>query len=387
MSYASVVLTERGHRRLLTGHPWIYKGDISSVESAESGDIVSIRDSRGRHAGFAFYSATSLIALRIISHEDEPDRSLFRRRIEKAIELRRLLYAQRSMERVVHGESDGLPSLIVDRYEDVLVIQTLSAGAERIKEMIVELLCDLLSPRTIIERNDPSVRKLEGLQQISTLVKGEAVTEVWCREGGQLVKVSPLTGQKTGLFLDQQENHEAAAAYARGRVLDAFAYQGGFALQVAKNAAHVTSVDSSAEALHVLKENCHRNGLTHIDTIEANVFDHLTERYRMHATFDMVILDPPAFAKNRGSLAGALRGYKEINLRAMSLLEPGGILMTSSCSYHLSEERLLMLLAEAAADLGRHYQIIEKRTQARDHPILLSMPESYYLKCIVLRMM
>jgi len=360
-----VVVTERGYRRFVGGHPWIYRGDLVSTEGGiSSGDIVLVRDGRARNLGFAFFSSSSLIALRMLSREEEPDEAFFKRRIERAVDLRRRLRAERAMERVVYGESDGIPSFIVDRYGDVVVFQTLCGGADRIKEMLVGILRDLLNPRSVVERNDPSVRKLEGLEPVSKLAWGEPVDEVWCREGELDVLVRPLVGQKTGVFLDQQENHEAARAYARGRVLDGFSYQGGFALQVATRAESVLAVESSADALTALRANAARNGVTNVETREANVFDQLTELSRRHERFDMVILDPPAFAKNKEAIAGALRGYKEINLRAMNLLGPGGILLTCSCSYHLTEPLFVDLLREAAADTGRSLQLLERRTQS-----------------------
>lgn len=385
MAYPRFTLTDRGYRRFLTGHPWIYRGEIARGEAAAAGDVVAVFDTRGRQLGFAWHSERSAIALRVLSRDEEPSKELFSRRVAAAIELRRRTYPERSMERVLHGESDGIPSFVVDRYEDCLVFQTLSAGSDRNKAQLVGIVVEMLAPRAIVERNDPSVRRLEGLAEIKGMYSGGEVGEIWCREGDRRVKVRPLAGQKTGLFLDQQENHVAAGQYAAGRVLDCFAYEGGFALQVSARAESVLAIDSSAEALRSLRENCEANGITNVTTDEANVFDRLTELARAHEQFDMVILDPPAFAKNKSALAGARRGYKEINLRAMSLLKPGGVLITSSCSYHLSETDFLNLLTEAATDRGRLCQIIEKRTQARDHPILLPMPESYYLKCFVLR--
>jgi 23S rRNA (cytosine1962-C5)-methyltransferase len=274
---------------------------------------------------------------------------------------------------------------VVDRYGDYLVVQTLSQGTDRRKSEIAEALAADLAPKGILARNDPKVRGLEGLAQEVTLLHGSVPETVEVKEGDVRFTVDPWKGQKTGLFLDQRENHQMARAYARGRVLDGFSYDGGFALQVAAQSASVLAVDLSAEALARVRGNASRNGLLNVETRDANVFDVLRELSDAGERFDTVILDPPAFAKSKGAVPRAVRGYKEINLRALKLLPPGGCLITCSCSYHVHEADLEQILAEAASDAGATVTVVEKRRQARDHPVVLGVPETYYLKCFVLR--
>jgi 23S rRNA (cytosine1962-C5)-methyltransferase len=285
----------------------------------------------------------------------------------------------------VHGEGDGLPSVIVDRYGDYLAIQTLSQATDRLKPELVALLQELLQPKGILERNDPRVRRLEGLEQTTGLLHGEVPATVVVEEDGVRFEADLWKGQKTGLFLDQRENHLMARRYARGRVLDAFTYNGGFALHVASRAESVLAVDVSKEAVERVRANAALNGLTNVEAVEANVFDLLQERVRAGERFSTVILDPPAFAKSKDAVEKARRGYKEINLRALKLLEPGGCLITCSCSYHVHEDELEQILAAAAVDAGSSVAVVEKRRQARDHPVVLGVPETYYLKCFVLR--
>jgi 23S rRNA (cytosine1962-C5)-methyltransferase len=286
---------------------------------------------------------------------------------------------------VIHGEGDGIPALVVDRYRDHLVVQTLSQGTERAKAEIVSVLVDLLEPTGIVERNDPKVRGLEGLEQTVSVLHGEVPETVEVNEGDVRLRVDLRSGQKTGLFLDQRENHLAARRYARGRVFDGFTYDGGFALQVAREADEVLAVDLSAESLRRVEINAELNGLTNVTPRDANVFDVLRGFDDEGERFDMVILDPPAFAKSRKAVDKAIRGYKEINLRALKVLSPGGCLVTCSCSYHIHEDDFERLLTEAAVDAGVTVSLVEKRRQARDHPVLLGVPETHYLKCFVLR--
>lgn len=287
--------------------------------------------------------------------------------------------------RLVYGESDLLPSLIIDRFEDCFVIQTLSQGMDALKQMWVDLLAERYNPRAVVERNEARVRELEGLPRKAGVIYGADPGRLLIREGDVRFEVSLTEGQKTGAFLDQRENRLVAATYARGRALDCFTFQGGFALHLARAADSVLAVDSSGAALASARRNGELNGAANVEFREANVFDLLHEMEQAGEKFDVINLDPPAFAKNRASIEGAVRGYKEINLRAMKMLVEGGTLITSTCSHHMSEDGFLNVIAAAAADAGRPARILEKRTQSRDHPILVSMPETYYLKCVILQ--
>jgi 23S rRNA (cytosine1962-C5)-methyltransferase len=311
--------------------------------------------------------------------------SWLRDRIEQAVAWRETVAAGAEAYRVVHGEGDGLPSLVVDRYGDHLVVQTLSQGTERAKAEIVDSLVEALRPRGIVERNDPKVRTLEGLEQTVSILHGEVPDAVEINEGDVRFRVDLERGQKTGLFLDQRENHLAARAYAQGRVFDGFTYDGGFALQMAREAEEVLAVDLSAESLERVRANAALNDLENVTPRDANVFDLLRSFDDAGERFDTVVLDPPAFAKSRKAIEKAVRGYKEINLRALKILEPGGCLITCSCSYHVHEDDFEALLAEAAVDAGATVSLVEKRRQSRDHPVLLGVPETHYLKCFVLR--
>jgi 23S rRNA (cytosine1962-C5)-methyltransferase len=381
----TVTITRRGAERVHARHAWIYRSDLSDVGNAQPGQIVRVIDSRKRVLGCALYSSRSQIALRMISFEDVAiDRNFWVARLVSAERLRDRVVRDATAFRLVYGESDLLPSLIVDRYNDCFVIQTLSQGMDALKQMWVELLAETYSPRAIVERNEARVRDLEGLPRATGVVYGSDPGEFVIEEHGVRLAVNLVEGQKTGSFLDQRENRIAAGGYARGRALDCFTYQGAFAMHLARAARGVIGVDSSAPAIAQARRNTELNGVMNIDFIEANAFDLLREMEQNGEQFDTINLDPPAFAKNRSSLEGAMRGYKEINLRAMKLLVPGGTLITSTCSYHMSEESFLNVLAGAAADAGRSVQLIEKRTQSSDHPVLISMPETHYLKCMIL---
>jgi 23S rRNA (cytosine1962-C5)-methyltransferase len=294
--------------------------------------------------------------------------------------------------RLVHAEGDLLPGLIIDRYGDCFALQTLTRGMEALKATWVELLVEEFHPRLIVERNDAKVRQLEGLSMINSLLYPAVGQTAWDRnlfitENGIRFRVDIFEGQKTGAFLDQRENRAAAMRYARGRGLDCFSFHGSFALHMAKGCERVTAVDISEPVIESARRNAELNDVTNVEFVAANVFDLLRDYDDAGERFDTIVLDPPAFAKNRGAVEAALRGYKEINLRALRLLNPGGVLITCSCSYHVGEELFLDMLAEAARDAGRAVQIVEKRAQSRDHPILLTVPETYYLKCIVARVM
>ena len=382
----TVTITKRGAQRVHARHCWIYRSDLTQAGEAQAGDVVRVRDPRGRVMGSALYSSRSQIALRMISFEDvEIDRDFWRARLASAEALRDRVVQDTTAFRLVYGESDLLPSLIIDRYNDCFVIQTLSQGMDALKRIWTELLAERYSPRAIIERNEARVRDLEGLPRTTGVLFGSDPGEIIIEENSIRFAVNLVEGQKTGAFLDQRENRVAATRYARGRALDCFTYHGAFALHLAKGAEEVVAVDVSSTAIETATRNAELNGARNIEFREGNVFDLLREMEQAGERFDVINLDPPAFAKNRAAVEAAARGYKEINLRAMKLLAPGGTLITSTCSYHMSEDEFLNVLAEAAADARRSAQILERRMQARDHPVLVSMPETHYLKCIILR--
>ena len=387
MAEGSVVISTKGVERLRSGHPWVYRNDVRSAQ-AEAGAIVRVMDERGRFHGRAFYSDKSQIAVRLLTRENVPvDRAFFAERLRRAAAYRETVVENTDAYRVVHGEADLLPSIVIDRYGDYLVLQTLSQASERQKDLIVEILVEQFSPKGILERNDPKVRLLEGLPQSVSVLHGEVPAEILAKENGITFVYDLAKGQKTGSFLDQRENHWAARRYASGEVLDCFSYQGGFALTIADECEHVEAVDMGAAALQVARRNQELNSIVNVTFREGNTFDLLKEYDEVGRRFQMVILDPPAFAKNRDSLEAAERGYKEINLRALKILAPGGYLVTCSCSYHLSEALFLQLIAEAATDAKKNVVVVERRTQAQDHPILLTMPETHYLKALVLKVL
>jgi 23S rRNA (cytosine1962-C5)-methyltransferase len=380
-----VTISQRGEERSRTGHPWIYKSDVASVEAA-GGDTVTVMGARGRAIGQALYSDRSEIALRLLTHGGEAaDAALWSRRLAQAVEFRQSLAIDATAYRLVHGEADRLPSLIVDRYGDYLVVQALSQGADRLLPDITRQLVELLHPAGILARNDPRVRLLEGLEQRVEVLYGTVPETVEVREGRIVYHVDLYRGQKTGLFLDQRENRVAAGLYAHGRLLDTFSYNGGFALALAPRCTEVLAIDISEDAVARITENARRNGLAHVQARAMNVFDELRELERRGERFDTIVLDPPAFAKNKAAVRKALSGYKEINLRALKLLSPGGYLVTCSCSYNVSEADFADVLASAAVDARADVTVVEKRMQGRDHPVLLTAPETFYLKCFILR--
>jgi len=381
---STVVIGARGEARLRSGHPWIYRADVVDARAA-AGDIVQVRGPRGRTLGSALYSDRSQITLRMLSYGTEPaDEALIRRRIEAAIAFRATLSIDATAYRVVHGEADLLPSLIVDRYGDHVVVQALSQGMDRQLPVVVSALCDALRPRGILARNDPRTRGLEGLEQRVDVLAGEIPETVTITEVGIEYDVDLRRGQKTGLFLDQRENRAAAAVYARGRLLDCFTYNGGFALAMGRRCDETMAFDVSEEAIARVKQNAARNGIA-VDARVGNVFDELRGLERLGERFDTIVLDPPAFAKNKAAIANARAGYKEINLRALRLLNPGGTLVTCSCSYNLNEAAFAEIVYDASVDAQAHVTVVEKRMQGRDHPVLLGVPETYYLKCFILR--
>ena len=382
----TVTITKRGVQRVHARHCWIYRSDVTEASKAQLGEVVRVADARGRVLGAALYSSRSQIALRMVSFEDvEINCDFWRARLASAEALRDRVVQDTTAFRLVYGESDLLPSLIIDRYNDCFVIQTLSQGMDALKRIWTELLAERYSPRAIIERNEARVRDLEGLPRTTGVIFGSDPGEIIIEENSIRFAVNLVDGQKTGAFLDQRENRVAASRYARGRALDCFTYHGAFALHIAKGAEEVVAVDVSSTAIETATRNAELNGARNIEFREGNVFDLLREMEQAGERFDVINLDPPAFAKNRAAVEAAARGYKEINLRAMKLLAPGGTLITSTCSYHMSEDEFLNVLAEAAADARRSAQILERRMQARDHPVLVSMPETHYLKCIILR--
>jgi 23S rRNA (cytosine1962-C5)-methyltransferase len=384
MKPPTATVSTRGEERVHSGHPWIYRGDVVDANAAP-GDRVLVRGSRGRTLGHALFSDRSQITLRMLAYGEAPaDDTLIRSRLEAAIAFRAALAIDATAYRLVHGEADLLPSLIVDRYGDYLVVQALSQGMDRLLPLVVAALEDLLQPRGILARNDPKTRALEGLDQRVEVLAGEVPESVLVSENGIEYEVDVRRGQKTGLFLDQRENRAAAAQYARGRLLDCFSYNGGFALALGRKCDETVAFDISEDAIQRVRQNAARNAVA-IDARVGNVFDELRGLERLRERFDTIVLDPPAFAKSKGAVAKALSGYKEINLRALKLLTPGGTLVTCSCSYNVNEGMFAEVVYDAAVDAQAHVTVVEKRMQGRDHPVLLGVPETYYLKCFILR--
>jgi 23S rRNA (cytosine1962-C5)-methyltransferase len=390
LSLPTVKVAPRGVARLKDGHVWVYRSDILSAEEVLPGSLIRVTDHRGKPLGTALYSSSSQIAVRMISHDPVADfRALLRQRIADAIAYREPLVHDTEGYRVVFSEADFLPGLIVDRYGDILSLQILTQAmdADPVRQTILGELTARLHPASIIERVDPRVRGLETLPpRASGLLQGEKSGTTFTMNSVQF-RYDALEGQKTGAFLDQRENYAASAQYAKGEALDVFCYQGGFALHLAPHCSHVTAVDSSRPALEVADQNAAlnpqlRNG-NDIEWIEANAFDLLKDYSSSDHHYDTIVLDPPAFAKTKRDLDAALRGYKELNLRALKMLRPGGLLVTCSCSYHVSQSSFLDMLASAAVDAHRTLRLVEVRGQAKDHPMLLNVPETSYLKCVI----
>jgi 23S rRNA (cytosine1962-C5)-methyltransferase len=387
-------ISRAGALRLRDGHVWVYRSDIVSVEGIQPGSLVSIKDERGKVLGTALYSSSSQIAIRMISREPVDDlAALLRERIQAAIAYRKKVVSDTDAYRVIFSEADFLPGLIVDRYNDLLSLQILTQAmdAEPVRQTVISELTEQLGPAAIVERVDPRIRELEQLPpRASGLISGEQTADpisvkkpstVFTMNGVRF-HFDALEGQKTGAFLDQRENYAAAAKYMRGDALDVFCYQGGFALHLAPHCSSVIGVDSSRPALEVADQNAALNGRK-IEWIEANAFDLLRDYADNKHQFDSIVLDPPAFAKSKRTLDTAMRGYKELNLRALKMLRPGGTLVTCSCSFHVSSKDFLEIVAQAANDARRTLRILENRSQAKDHPIVLSVPETGYLKCLV----
>jgi len=381
----TVEISPSAARNIRGGHLWVYAGDVRREPENADPVFVHIIDRAGNGLGFAFYSRSSQIRLRVFSREGDPPTSeLLRTRMAASV-ARRGALEENAARRLIFGEGDLLPGIVADRYGDILTLQTLSRGADALKTQIVEILRELVKPAGILERNDVRARLFEGLNENRSLLWGKVPDEVEIMENGVRFIVDPLNGQKTGFFLDQRENRVAAGQIAHGKTLDCFTNSGGFALHFAQRALTVRAVDISADAVRQAERNRQLNGFDNVDFLQANVFDFLRELEQAGESFDTICLDPPAFAKNRKAAAGARSGYKEINLRALRLLRPEGMLITSSCSYHMPETEFFNLIQEAAGDCRRHIQILERKGQAADHPALAAMPETCYLKCFIIR--
>ncbi len=387
---AIVTLRKTRETRVRGGHPWIYASEIEKVEGEfENGDIVDVNDFRGKFIGRGFYNPASQISLRILTRNDEPcDRAFFEKRIRDAWEYRKLLCDPDSC-RLIYSESDFLPGLVVDKFADILVLQSLSLGIERIKDMLCDLLMEVVRPAGIWERSDVPVRRLEGLEQTTGLLRGEVPDEVEMRENGIRFLVDVKHGQKTGFFLDQKQNRAAIAPLCRdARVLDCFCHNGSFSLHAAKyGAKSVLGVDISEEALEVARRNAELNGFTNVTFEAHNCFDLLRQLTDDGEQYDLVILDPPAFTKNKAAVQSAIRGYKEINLRGLKLVRPGGFLVTCSCSQHVLPEMFQDVINQAARDAKKRIRLVEYRTQGYDHPILPQSVETKYLKTMILQVM
>jgi 23S rRNA (cytosine1962-C5)-methyltransferase len=389
-SLRTVKISPRGATRLKAGHVWVYRSDIVSAEGVLPGSLVRVTDHRGKPCGTALYSSSSQIAIRMISHDQVTDFPvLLRQRIGEAIKYRDALVSDTEAYRVIFSEADFLPGLIVDRYADIVSLQILTQAMDTdpVRQAILSELTTRLHPASIVERVDPRVRELETLPpRPSGLLQGEKTSTTFAMNGIQF-RYDALEGQKTGAFLDQRENYAAAAQYAKGEALDVFCYQGAFALHLAPHCSQVTGVDSSRPALEVADQNAALNQSLlkgkEVEWIEANAFDLLKDYSSSDRHYDTIVLDPPAFAKSKRDLDAALRGYKELNLRALKMLRPGGILVTCSCSYHVSQSNFLEMLASAALDAHRTLRLLEVRGQAKDHPVLLNLPETAYLKCVI----
>ena len=380
----AVRVSRKAGDRIASGHPWIFRSDVLDTGAAQGGDDVRVVDHRGRNLGTAHYSSASQIALRLLSSRvEEIGANFFLRRMHAALEHRRKVVTNSDSYRLVHAEGDLLPGLIVDRYGEFLVIQLLDQGMDRSAPVIAAALEELLHPAAIVARNDVAIRAKENLPHEKFAMTGSVPDRVPIHMNGLTLYAELLSGQKTGIFLDQRENYVAVKRYAHGHVLDCFTGSGGFALHIAPCCDSVEAVDSSGQALAAARANADANSLSNIRFNEANVLDYLPSLVSARRNFDLVIVDPPAFTKSRSALDGAVRGYKEINLRALRLLAPGGILVSCSCSHHMSEAHLLEVIAAAALDCGKTLRVLERRTQSQDHPILLTVQETHYLKCLI----
>ena len=387
-----ITVNHRGAARLRGGHLWVYRSDLVPPAEAPAGSLVHVRDERGRHLGSALYSSASQIAVRLLTGDEIGEAqltTLLRERIAAAVRFREQVARDTDSCRLIFSEADLLPGLILDKYNDVLSMQALTQAFDRqeLRQAVLDAIAEHFPQASVVERVDPHIRELEQLPpRESQLVRGEQPSTIFAMNGVRF-HFDGLGGQKTGAFLDQRENYAAAARYAHGDALDCFTYQGGFALHLARVCTTVAAVDSSRPALEVAERNEQLNRAAHrcgeIEWIEANAFDLLKDYATANRQYDTIVLDPPAFAKTKRTVPTALRGYKELNLRALKMLRPGGILVTCSCSFHVSEGEFLAMLGSAAADAGRRVRILEERRQSLDHPILLNVPETAYLKCLI----
>ena len=384
--YDVAVVSAKGARRWQLGHPWIYRSDVTTRPTSPAGAVV-VHDHRRKPIGVALWSPASEISLRMVEHDAHAvlDSGWWRKRIGASIERRASLRTSATAYRLIHGEGDACPSLVCDRYDQWLVVQLMSAGVEAFRDTIVDALDELVRPAGILARNDVALRSKERLPVGTELLRGSVPETVEVSEHGIRYVAAPWTGQKTGAFLDQRDNRALAGSVAHGRALDCFSYHGSFALHLARRAESVIAVDVSADALARAAENCARNGLTNVRTVEADTFDYLRELDRAGERFETIVLDPPAFAKTRASIPSAMRGYKDINLRALRLLSPGGLLFSASCSFHLTKALFLEMLQAAAADSGRRVVLRALTGQPIDHPELLTVPETGYLKGALLQ--
>lgn len=381
----AVRVNRKAAERLQDGHLWVFASDVMDRGDAQAGDFVKVIDQKGKALGTAHFSSTSQIVLRLLSQHVEPiDEEFFFKRCQAALRFREQVVKNTNAYRLIHAEGDLLPGLIVDRYADYLAIQLLDQGMDRQTTEVVNALTRLLSPRGIVARNDVAVRSKENLNLETRVLAGEIPQNISVELNGLKLTADLMGGQKTGIFLDQRENYLAVAEYARGgRALDCFTGSGGFALHLAGRCASVEAVDSSAGAIEIARKNAASNKIGNVEFREANVLQYLPGLVSARRTFDLVVVDPPAFTKSRESVEQAARGYKEINLRALRLLSPGGILVSCSCSHHMSEAHLFETVAQASLDCGKRLRVLDRRTQAHDHPILVTVPETHYLKCLI----
>lgn len=385
MRAAICTVSARGAKRLRSGHPWVYRQDILRPPAAMGGDVVLVLDERDNPIGQAFWGAQSPVAIRLLTRgEERCDAAFFERRIANALARRRRLFPGADAYRAVHGEADLLPGLFVDRYADGLGVQLLSEGMERHRDVVLGALQKLLGPRVIALRHDTGARSFEGLERKIELVHGDDGRCTY-HEGENLFAIDLLREKKTGAFLDQRENHLRAGELAFGEALDAFCYHGGFAIAMARKATSVLALDQDESAAQFARDNAERNGLTNVTARAENAFDALHAFDREGRRFDTIVIDPPAFAKRKEGLETALRAYRELNLRAMKILRPGGYLVSASCSAKVTPEAFEEMLLSAATDAKRPMQVLERRGAGRDHPGLLGVGEAEYLKCFVLQ--